>query len=199
MENFGPDPEIKEPSLFEVQETIKELKNNKAPGEDNITAELLKCGGAHLWRKTHELITEIWRTEIMSKEWSVAVICPIHKKNEKTICSNYRGISLLSVIYTVLSKILAKRLNPYTEDILGDYQCGFRRDRSTTDQIFALKNILEKCYEYNITLHQLFIDFKQAYENVTRNTLYSIMRQFQIPKKLISLVQMTLKRYDREG
>jgi hypothetical protein len=102
-----------------------------------------------------------------------------------------RGISLLSVIYKVLSKILAKRLNPYTEEILGDYKCGFRRDRSTTDQIFALKNILEKCYEYNITLHQLFIDFKQAYDSVTRNNLYSIMRQFQTPKKLISLVQMT--------
>jgi uncharacterized protein YbcI len=101
----------------------------------------------------------------MPKEWSVAVICPIHTKNEKTICSNYRGISLLSVIYTVLSKILAKRLNPYAEEILGDYQCGFRRDRSTTDQIFALKNILEKCYEYNSTLHQLFIDFKQAYDS----------------------------------
>jgi exonuclease III len=62
----------------------------------------------------------------------------VHKKNEKTICSNYRGISLLSV----LSKILAKRLNQYIEDILGDYQCGFRRDRSTTDQIFVLRNIL---------------------------------------------------------
>jgi hypothetical protein len=92
---------------------------------------------------THELITEIWRTKIMPKEWSVAVICPIHKKNEKTICSSYRGISLSSVVYKVLSKILAKRLNPYTEDILGDYHCGFKRDRSTTDQIFALKNILE--------------------------------------------------------
>jgi hypothetical protein len=60
-EYFGPDPEIKEPSLFEVEETIKEL-NNKTPGEDNITAELLTCGGAHLWRMTHEIITEIWRT-----------------------------------------------------------------------------------------------------------------------------------------
>jgi hypothetical protein len=63
-EYFGPDPEIKEPSLLEIEETIKELENNKAPGEDNITAELLKCG-AHLWRMTPELITEIWRTEIM--------------------------------------------------------------------------------------------------------------------------------------
>jgi hypothetical protein len=74
---------------------------------------------------------------------------------------------------------------------MGDYQCGFRKDRSTTDQIFALKNILEKCYEYNITLHQLFIDFKQGYDSVTMNNLYSIMRQFQILKKLISLLQMT--------
>jgi hypothetical protein len=47
---------------------VKGLNNNKAPGEDNITAELLKCGGAHLRRMTYELITEVWRTEIMPKE-----------------------------------------------------------------------------------------------------------------------------------
>jgi sorting nexin-29 len=78
------------------------------------------------------------------------------QKSDKLDCKNYRGISLLSVIYKVFVKILAKWLSPYTEQIIGDYQCGFRRDRSTMDQIFALRIILGKCYEYNITLHQLF-------------------------------------------
>ena len=52
-------------------------------------------------------------------------ICPIHKKGDKMDCQNYRGVSLLSVIYKVFAKILAKRLSPYTEQIIGDYQCGF--------------------------------------------------------------------------
>jgi len=46
-------------------------------------------------------------------------------QGDKMDCQNYRGISLLSVIYKVFAKILTKRLSPYTEQIIGDYQCGF--------------------------------------------------------------------------
>lgn len=70
---------------------------------------------------------------------------------------------LVSVVYKVLAKVIVKRLTPITEEILGDYQCGFRRGRSTTDQIFIVRQIMEKCHEYNVDVHQLFIDFKQAY------------------------------------
>jgi len=54
----------------------------------------------------------------MPKEWTVTIICPLHKKGDKTDCQNYRGISLLSVIYKVFAKILAKRLSPYAEQII---------------------------------------------------------------------------------
>ena len=107
----------------------------------------------------YELIKDVWRQEVMPKEWTMTIICLIHKKGDKTNCQNYRGISLLSVIYKVFAKILAKRLSPYTQQIIGDYQCGFRRDRSTMDQIFALISIVGKCYEYNITLHGIKLVF----------------------------------------
>ena len=57
------------------------------------------------------------------------VIVPIHKKKEKTECNNYRGISLLPTTYKILPNILLSRLIPYAEEIMGDYQCGFRRNR----------------------------------------------------------------------
>jgi len=118
---------------------------------------------------------------------------PIHKKSDETDCQNYRGIALLSVIYKVFAKILAKRLRPYTEQIILDDQCGFRRDRSNMDQIFALRSILGKCYEYNIALHQLFIEFKQAYDSINREKLILILEAFKIPTKLINLIGMALR------
>jgi hypothetical protein len=192
-EFYGPEPDVKNPSKEEVVTMIKELKNNKAPGEDKITGEIIKYGGEKLWDLIHELISNIWEQEEMPKEWSVAIIHPIHKKNDKTNCSNYRGISLLNVTYKVMAKIIAKRLTPYTEEILGDYQCGFRKTRTTTDHIFALRNIMEKCYEYNISLHQLFIDYKQAYDSVNRNKLFVTMKEFGIPTKIVHLTKMTLR------
>lgn len=180
------------PTMEEVRKAIKSLRNNKAPGNDNITAEMIKGGGEHLIRLVHQLIVEIWEKEEMPDQWNMAIICPIHKKKDKTNCENYRGIALVSVVYKVLAKVIAMRLAPITEQILGDYQCGFRRGRSTTDQIFILRQIMEKCYEYNVDVHQLFVDFKQAYDSVKRKKLYQTLMEMEFPSKLIRLVQMTL-------
>jgi len=62
------------------------------------------------------------------------------------------------------------------------------------DQIFALRSILGKCYEYNTTLHQLFIDFKQAYFSINREKFMLILEVFKIPRKLINLIGMTLRK-----
>ena len=64
--------------------------------------------------------------------------------------------------YKILSNILLSRLIPYAEEVIGDHQCGFRRNRSTTDRIFCTGQILEKKWEYDEAVHQLFIDFKKA-------------------------------------
>jgi hypothetical protein len=119
-------------------------------------------------------------------------VVPIHRKGDKTDCRYYRGISLLSTSYKILSNILLARLTPYADEITGDHQCAFRRKRSTTDEIFYIRQILEKKWEYNGTGHQLFIDFTKAYDSVTREVLYSILIEFRIPKKLVRLIQMCL-------
>jgi hypothetical protein len=83
-------------------------------------------------------------------------------------------------------------LIPYGEKIIGDDQCGFRRNRSTTDDIFYIRQILEKIWEYNNTLHQLLVDFKKAYNSVRWEVLYNILIKFGIPRGLAGLIKMCL-------
>jgi hypothetical protein len=92
----------------------------------------------------HKRIISIWNKEEMSYQWKESIIVPIHKTGDKTDCNNYRGISLLSTSYKILSNILLSRLSPYIDEIIGGHQCGFRRNTSTTDQIFCIRQILEK-------------------------------------------------------
>jgi hypothetical protein len=92
----------------------------------------------------------------------------------------------------MLCNILLARLNPYVNEITGDHQCGFRRKRSTMDQIFYIRQILEKKLEYNGTVHQLFIDFKKVYDSDEREVLYNTPLELGIPKKLVSLIKMCL-------
>jgi hypothetical protein len=60
------------------------------------------------------------------------------------------------------------------------------------DQIFYIRQILEKKWEYNGTVHQLFIDFKKAYDSVKREVLYNILLEFGSPRKLVRLIKMCL-------
>jgi hypothetical protein len=128
----------------------------------------------------------------MLEEWKESVIVPIFKKGDKTDCSNYRGISVLSTTHKILSNILLSRLTPYAEEIIGDHQRGFQHNRSTTDHTFNICQILEKKWEYNEAVHQLFIDFKKAYDSVKREVLYNILIEFGIPMKLVGLIKMCL-------
>jgi len=69
--------------------------------------------------------------------------------SDETECSNYRGIAALPTTYIILPNILVSRLYPYVDKIIVDHQCEFRRNRSITDQIFCIRQILEKKWAYN--------------------------------------------------
>jgi hypothetical protein len=110
--------EIESPSLHEVKMAIDKQKNNRAPGEDFIVAELFKNGGQSLLEALHKIIVSIWEKEVMPKEWNTGLICPIFKKGGKLECKNYRGITLLSIAYKVLSYIILERTNQHSESVL---------------------------------------------------------------------------------
>jgi hypothetical protein len=155
------EPLVHGPSCLEVVIAIAKLKKYKFSGSDNFPAELIQVGGK--MPAIHKLFNSIWNKEELPDQWKESIIVPVHKKGDK-LTNNYPGISLLSTSYKMLSNNLLLRLSPYTDEFICDHQCGFRHDRSTTDQIFCNHWILEKKWEYNETVHQLFIDFKKAYD-----------------------------------
>jgi hypothetical protein len=101
------------------------LKTYKLSGNDQIQAELIQVGGETLLSAIHKLISYIWNKEELPDQWKESIVVPIHKKDDKTDCNNYRGISLLSTSY----KIILSRLNPYIDEIIGNQRCGFQRNK----------------------------------------------------------------------
>jgi hypothetical protein len=98
----------------------------------------------------------------------------------------------LNVTNKVFAKTLYDRLLSHANAAVQHYQAGFQSDKSTTDQLFALHQILEKCIEINITTHHLFIDFKASYDTIIRNEVYVGMSELNFPTKLIPLTKATL-------
>ena len=140
---------------------LKKLKSHKSPGIDQIPAELFKAGGRTIRYEIHKFIIFIWSKEELPEEWKESNTVPIYKKCDKSVCSNYRGVSYLPLTFKNLTNILVSSLTPYSEENIGDHQCGFRRNRSATDYIFCIHQILEKKWEYIEAVRQLFIHFKK--------------------------------------
>jgi hypothetical protein len=132
------EPLVPEPSASEIEMAIEKLKRHKSPGINQIPAELINAGGRTIRSEIHK-INSIWNKDELPEQWKESIIVPIYKKGDKTDCSDYRGISLLSTTYKILSNILLSRLTPYEEEIIGDHQLGFRRNRSINDHIFCIR------------------------------------------------------------
>ncbi|KAL4126369.1 hypothetical protein QTP88_010591 [Uroleucon formosanum] len=128
---YTAEPEVPNPSLEEIQYAIQTLKNNKAPGDDKIAAELLMLERKNLIKNLHNLIQQIWTKEKIPKDWNESLI----------------------------------------NEIMGNYQSGFRKNKSTTDHIFVIRQIMEKSYEFPKNLRMVFIDYKQAYDSIDREGL----------------------------
>jgi len=88
------EPLVPEPSASEFELANDKLKSDKSPGIDRIPAERFKTGGRTICLEIRKLITSIWKKEKLPEEWKESVIVPIHKKGNKTDCSNCRCISL---------------------------------------------------------------------------------------------------------
>ena len=80
-----------------MDRAVKKLCNGKAAGDDSIVPELLKNGRTSLIDWLWELLLEGWKSGQVPEEWKSATLVPLHKKRDRNICDNYRGISLLSV------------------------------------------------------------------------------------------------------
>ncbi|GBO16713.1 hypothetical protein AVEN_127728-1 [Araneus ventricosus] len=159
--------------------------------EDNLPPSINEVDEPVFVDALHKILVKIWELEKLPTEWKVGSICPIFKKGDQHECLNYRGITLLNTAYKISSILLFARLQPHTERVIGNYQCGFRPQRSTVDQIHTLRQILKKTKEYNIKTFHLFIDFKAAYDS-KRGKLIKAMIEFNIPTKLVNLTKASL-------
>jgi hypothetical protein len=140
------EPLVPESSFVEVEIAIGKLKQYKSPGTDQILAE------SRRWKIT------FWDTQTYSfymEQGGIATAvesiyyCTNSWKGDKTNCNNYRGISLLSTAYRILSNILRAMLIPYGNEVIGNHQWGFpfRRNRCITEQIFYIRQMLEKKWD----------------------------------------------------
>ena len=178
-----------EVSREEVVRAVNKLQNGKAAGGDKVVAELVKKGGETMVNWLLELIQEVWRTRRVPQEWKDSTLVPLHKKRDRKECTNYRGISLLSVPGKVHTLVLLERLQAVIDPQLSETQYGFRKGRGTIDQIWVTRQVLEKAVEYKVPIHLCFVDLSKAYDSVNRTAMLAVLRSYGVPQQLVEIIQ----------
>ena len=121
------------PTKDEIRKAITQLKNGKAAGPDDIPAEALRADIETSVELLYPLFVKIWEEEEIPTEWKEGHLVKIPKKGDLNNCSNYRGITLLSVPGKVFNRVLLERMKEAVNPQLRDEQAGFRQNRSCTD------------------------------------------------------------------
>ena len=146
-------------------------KVGKSPGIYGIPAEVYQHGGEAVLNKLQDLFTNCWEKEAVPQDLRDAVIVSLYKnKGDKSDCSNYIGIPLLSVAGRILARFLLNRLIPtIAQKNTQKSQRGFRSNRGTADMIFALRQIQETCRGQNMGLYAAFLDLTKAFGCTVKN------------------------------
>ncbi|KAK3795294.1 hypothetical protein RRG08_004450 [Elysia crispata] len=159
----------------EVRKSFNSLSNNKAPGEDQIHAELLKYGTPLL----DQTIADIFNTTFSKHEnldINTGVLIAIQKPGKKKgPPNNLRPITLLKSLRKALSIITLNRIRPFVEEYLSKSQSGFRPDRSTADVVWTHKWLAAKTLKEDVIIKISGIDMSAAFDTIDRNQLLNII------------------------
>jgi hypothetical protein len=128
----------------EVEKAIKEIRDKKATGDDDVPGDVLKLLGEDGFGLMTQLINSIYVTGKWLRDLIEVTMIALKKKSKATKCSDLRTISIIAHAAKIVARMIRRRIERKTEDALGEDQFGFRRGKGTRDAIGMLRIISER-------------------------------------------------------
>ena len=185
-------PELNEPYTFhELCSAVKQSKKNKSPGEDRISYEMLQ----HLPNKSLKVIlklyNQIYTSGKIPQMWKHSIVIGFPKPSkDETLPTSYRPISLTSTLCKIFERLATNRLAYVLEkhSLLSNIQSGFRKNRSTIDQILRLQDQINKYLNNNGYSLGIFLDFEKAFDMVWKNGLLIKLKRLNITGNMFNFI-----------
>ena len=177
--------------MEEYRKALKQLRNSKSAGPDFLLNEFFKHGSDALNTYILNLFNNAFEIGYFPESWSEGFIIPIHKKGDKNDVSNYRGVTLLSALGKLFTRILNNRLTAWAEKygIYVEAQAGFRKNMSTIDNIFILRALIRHYLNKNEYLYCAFVDFTKAFDYVVRDVIWYKLLKIGVRGKMLDIIK----------
>lgn len=182
-------------NTMEIREICGKLRNRKAPGQDRIRNNLLKQMSTHGFQYLTLIVNACLRLKYFPRRWRHAQVIPIKKPQKPSArASSYRPISLLSAISKILERVTLTRLRQHLDDndIIPEFQHGFRSERSTVTQLMNVTGKIKQGLQTRQSTGMILIDIEKAFDRVWHNGLLFKLIQIRTPQYLIKLISSFL-------
>lgn len=178
-------------SLEEVSKAVNQLKTGKSGGPDKIINEFFIHGKHILAPILCTLFNKIYEKGYFPECWSEGFVIPLHKKGSINEVENYRGITLLSTLGKLFTRVINNRLGEWAENysVLIEAQAGFRPRMSTVDNIFVLHGLVSHILNSGSKLYCAFVDFTKAFDYIVRDNLWYKLVNLGLRGKILNIIK----------
>ena len=176
-------------SLPEISKAVQNMKNGKAPGIDGFPVEFFKV----FWNKLKDFVLRAYNWSYKMGNMTITlrqcVISCIPKGNKsRMLLKNWQPISLLSVVYKILSSTIANRNKTVLDSLVSKTQTGFVAGRFIGENTRLIYDILHYTEKENIPGLLMLIDFEKAFDSVSWDFLYGTLKLLGFGPKMIKLI-----------
>jgi hypothetical protein len=193
----GGDDELDSEFNFdELNDAIKYLAKNKAPGPDFITNELWKALSVTQRLNLLDSINQMWRDQRIPADMSHVTMKPVFKKGSVSDPSNFRPISLVNTCLKLLTSLMTARLTFWCDkhSKISEYQAAYKKGYGCEDHVFLLNSIIQNGLQSKKgRVYALFVDLSKAFDLVSHSKLWTKLSNVGLSPKFIGMIKSVYK------
>ena len=173
---------------------IKKLKPSVSRTPDAIPSLFIKKTCFNLVTPLRIIFVQSLSLGKIPKNWTKAIVVPIHKKGLRSNYENYRPISLTSVFCRILESILHNHICNYfiNNSLFSPAQHGFIKDKSTLTQQLIVIDLISENANKNKQTDMIMLDFSKAFDKVSHFKIISILQAYQVDTKIVNWIRSLL-------
>ena len=182
---------------FEVVKILNSLNINKSTGPDNLPVKVLKLTAVLIAEPLSKLFNKSLTSGIYPKAFKEAIVKPIFKnKGSPSECTNYRPISILSVLSKVFEKVVYRKIYSHLMEhsLLTEKQSGYREHHSTTYQLLYMTHNLYKSLDTGRDFKAIYLDISKYFDKIWHEgLLFKCKNEFGLNGKLLQWLKSYLE------